>query len=158
MMALGIRTMKTISLVLLTLLASSAVHAGAWGEGSFENDDALDWITECTQSKGIASVARALDAALKSEYVEAPEGSAAIVAAEVVAAALGKPSTKLPPELRAWIQRQQPDKLAQLAPTAKKVLVRIQDPNVSELKQLWSEGKQNKWPAAIAELSARLGK
>jgi hypothetical protein len=150
--------MKTIPLVLLTLLVSSFAHAGAWGESSFENDDALDWVAECTQSKGIAPVTRVLDKALKAEYIEAPEGSAAVVAAEVVAAALGKPSAKLPPELRAWIQRQQPDKLAQLAPIAKRVLVRIQDPKVSELQQLWSEGKQSKWPAAIAELSARLGK
>jgi hypothetical protein len=150
--------MKATTLVLLSLFVSSAVFAGAWGDGGFENDAALDWVSECTESGDVSPVTRALNDALKAEYIEAPEGSAAIVAAEVIAAALGKPNPKLPSELRAWVKRQQAANLVQLAPLAKKALVRIQDPEVSELKQLWSEGKPNNWPAAIAELSSRLGK
>jgi hypothetical protein len=150
--------MKTTLPLLLCLLLLSTAQAGAWGEGSFENDDALDWVARCTQSSGIALLSLTLNAIVEAEYIEAPDGSAAVAAVEVVAAALGKPSTKLPAELRAWIQRQSADKISQLAPLAKKALGRIQDPKVSELKQLWSEGKPNKWNAAIAELSARLGK
>ena len=141
--------MKPPWLVSLVLLLSLEAHAGAWGEGSFENDDALDWATECSDSKDTAPVARALNAVLKSEYIEAPEASAAIAAAEVVAAAIGKPSANIPSELRGWIHRQPPQKLVQLAPLAKKALVRIQDPAVSELTQLWSEGKPNKWPVVM---------
>jgi hypothetical protein len=148
--------MKVVPLLLLTLFASFAAQAGVWGAGSFENDYALDWAAQCAHSTDIGAVTRAFDGVLKSERIEAPEGSAAVVAAEIVAAALGKPSANLPKELRAWIQRQPQDKLSQLAPLAKKALVRIQDAKVSELQQLWSESKQNKWPAAIAELSGRL--
>jgi hypothetical protein len=101
---------------------------------------------------------RAFDAVLKSDYIEAPDGSAAVAAAEVVAAALDRPSAKLPPELRSWLQHQSLSALAQLAPVASKVLIRIQDSELSELRQLWAEGEKGKWQAALADLSARLGK
>lgn len=150
--------MKAAAAILVALLVTLLAHAGAWGEGSFENDDALDWVAECVNSKDTAEVAKALDAVLNSDYIESPDGSAAVAAAEVIAAALGRPSTKLPPEVRSWLRRQSLPALAQLAPAAKKVLVRIQDPKISELRQLWAEGEDANWQAAMADLSARLGK
>jgi hypothetical protein len=150
--------MKVAAALLVALLVAPLAHAGAWGEGSFENDDALDWVAECVSSKGIAQVAQAFDAVLESDYIESPDGSAAVAAAEVVAAALGRPSTNLPLELRSWLQRQSLPALAKLASAARKVLVRIQDPKISELRQLWAEGEDGKWQAAVADLSARLGK
>jgi hypothetical protein len=150
--------MKTIVLALLAFLALPVAHAGAWGAGSFENDEALDWVAECAHTDGIAMVTRTLDQALNAKYIETTEGTAAIVAAEVVAAALGKPSAALPRDLRDWMHRQSLDKLTQLAPNAKKALARIHDSKLSELAQLWKESKLNdKWRAAIAELSSRLG-
>ena len=150
--------MKSLTALLLSLFVAASVYAGAWGEGSFENDDALDWVAECTNAKSIEPVSLALESVLKGGYIEAPQGSAAIAAAEVVAAAIGKPSSKFPPELQAWVKRMPTKKLAQLAPTAKKALARIKDTKSSELKQLWSEGKQNHWSAVIVELESRLGK
>ncbi len=149
--------MKSIFILLLTFFIAAAANAGAWGEGSFENDDALDWVAECTRSNGINAVVLTFDAALQATYIEAPEGAAAVAAAEVVAAALGKPSKDLPAGLQAWLRRQHPRQLARLAPTAKKALARVQDPKVSELRQLWSEEKSSKWTAVIAGLEARLG-
>lgn len=149
---------KAAAVILLALLLAPLTHAGAWGEGSFENDDAADWVAECVNSNGTAQLVRAFDAVLKSDYIDSADGSAAIAAAEVVAAALGRPSAKLPPELRSWLQRQSLPAFAQLAPVASKVLVRIQDPKISELQQLWAEGDGGKWRAAVADLSARLGK
>ena len=150
--------MKSIFLILLTFFVAAAANAGAWGEGSFENDDALDWVAECIRAKGVAPVAHAFQAVLQTSYVEAPQGSVAVAAAEVVAAALGKPSQTLPPELQAWVRRQQPGQLVQLAPTARKTLARVQDQKISELAQLWTEGKPNRWSAVIAELVVRLGR
>lgn len=141
------------SLVLVTI-----AHAGAWGEGSFENDDALDWVAKCTRSNSVATIQAALNAALRGKTLEAAEGSAAVAATEVVAAALGKPSPKLPPKLREWIQRQPPEQIARLAPLARKALVRVRDPKLSELGQLWAEGEPNKWLDVIGELESRLGK
>jgi hypothetical protein len=156
--AVGPTEMKTIYLLLLTLFAAAAANAGAWGEGSFENDDALDWVAECTRANSVAPVAQAFEAVLQAGYIEATQGSVAVAAAEVVAAALGKPSKNFPPELQAWVRRQHPGQLAQLAPKAIKALTRVQDPTMSELSQLWSEGKSHKWTVVIAELVARLGK
>ena len=150
--------MRTLIALLFSLLAAATAQAGAWGEGSFDNDDALDWVAECTHSNGIAPVAQAFRAVLDAKYIEAPLGSAAVAAAEIVAAALGKPSASLPPEVQSWVRKQSAKELSQLAPLARKVLARIQDPKVSELRQLWSEGKPNKWSSVITDLEARLGK
>ena len=150
--------MKSLTALLLSFLVAASVYAGAWGDGSFENDDALDWVAECTNAKSIEPVTLALESVLKGGYIEAPQGSAAIAAAEVVAAAIGKPSLKFPPELQAWVRRMPTKKLMQLVPTAQKALARINDKKLSELKQLWAEGKPNNWSAVILELESRLGK
>jgi hypothetical protein len=150
--------MKGIASLLASFVFAAAAQAGTWGDGSFENDDALDWVVDCTKANSIAPVRTALDAALRAKYLDASEGSAAVAAAEVVAAALGRPSPKLPSELNAWIQRQPTDQLARLAPLAQRALFRVKDPKVSELRQLWSEGKPNEWLAVIANLESRLAR
>jgi hypothetical protein len=145
-------------LIILSLFVATWAYAGAWGDGSFENDDALDWVAECTRSRDIIPVRRALESVLNVSYIEAPQASEAIAASEVVAASLGKPSPKLPPELKTWLRHQRLAQISQLAPLAKKALARIRDPKISELWQLWSEGKLNKWPSVISELEKRLEK
>jgi hypothetical protein len=149
--------MHRITTLLIALIFPLSALAGAWGDGSFENDDALDWVGQCTQSTGTKVVSTALTAALKAQYLEAPEGSAAVAAAEVVAAAQGKANPSLPKELRAWLERQPKTELAALSSLARQVLRKIRDPKASELKQLWSEGKSNRWESRIAELEARIG-
>ncbi|SFN43433.1 protein of unknown function [Formivibrio citricus] len=79
--------MRFFFALFLMFFATTFAQAGAWGEGAFDNDDALDWVAQCTRSKDITPVSRALQAVLSTEYIEAPEGSAAIAAAEVVASA-----------------------------------------------------------------------
>lgn len=148
--------MTRLAIATVAMLLSVAAYAGAWGSGSFENDDALDWVSECVKSSSVAPVSAAFRAT-EAKYIEAPEGSRAVAAAEVVAAALGKPDAKLPPPLLSWSQRHAAD-LAQLAPRAHAALTRTLDPKTSELRQLWSEGKPNKWPEAIADLQSRLAK
>jgi Domain of unknown function (DUF4259) len=62
---------------------------GAWGHGSFENDDAADWVHEF-ELQGASAVVPAQESVSKipeDEYLEAPEASVAIAAAEIVAAA-----------------------------------------------------------------------
>jgi len=142
--------------IAIVLGAGSSALAGAWGDGSFDNDDALDWAAACASSKSTSPVRDALEGALRGKYLEAPEGSAAVAAAEVVAAARGKANPKLPPELAAWIKRQPAQELSRLAPLAEKALTRVRDPKTSELRQLWDEGKPADWLRAIADLESRL--
>lgn len=148
--------MKRLIVLVASLLACGVCLAGAWGPGTFDNDDALDWMQLCTESKGSAVVAATLDTAMQSGVLEAPEGAAAVAAAEVVAAAQGKPGSALPKELSNWLSRQPKQEIAKLAPLAKKALAKVLDPNMSELAQLSSVSPDKQWVTAIAELDARL--
>lgn len=62
---------------------------GAWGSRTFENVDAADFVAEFEQ-EGVVAISRALDAACGAGgYIEAPDGSMALAAAAIVAAANG---------------------------------------------------------------------
>lgn len=130
---------------------------GTWGSGSFENDDAMDWVYEL-EERGV----KALDAALSAisddeeEYVEAPDAVNAIAAAEVVAAALGKPAKDLPEEVTAWVESK-PKLKPNLVTSAIAAVERVQQS--SELKELWDDAdpKHAKaWSAGVADLLKRL--
>ena len=138
------------------MLIAGIARAGVSGPGSFDNEDALYWAVECTSAKTVKPVATALGVAIRNKPIEASEGAEAVAAAELVAAALGRPNPKLPSQLRDWIKRQSLAQLAALAPDAQKALTRIADPEISELAQNWSQVQPNKWLESIVELQARL--
>ena len=148
------RLLVTGLCVLLPLLA----HAGAWGSGSFENDDALDWIGDCADGRADASVSAAFAAVLSGDYIQAPEGSAAVAAAEVLASAVGKPPSDPPTELAACVKRLRAENVRTLAATARQALARVLDPKISELSQLWAEAESEAWRRKIADLQARLAR
>jgi hypothetical protein len=148
--------MKRLTVLLAALLACSICLAGAWGPGTFDNDDALDWVRLCTKSKGSAVIASAFKAATQTGDLQAPEGAAAVAAAEVVAAAKGNPGKGLPKELSNWLNNQSKQEIAKFAPIARNALTRVKDTNVSELGQLWKESSDKQWARTIAELEARL--
>ena len=78
---------------------------GAWGTGSFDNDDALDFVVRL-EREGETSIRAAfedvtgLDA---GDYLEAPEASSAIAAGEVVAAARDGDVSRLPEAVHDWL-------------------------------------------------------
>jgi hypothetical protein len=74
---------------------------GAWVTSAFENDDALDWVSELED--GTVDLVRASLAVTESDYLELPDGSVAIAAAEVIAAAVGNPSPSLPASVTRWV-------------------------------------------------------
>lgn len=148
--------MKRYTVLLVALLTCSVCLAGAWGPGAFDNDDALDWVHACTESKGNPVIASALEIAMQPGALQSPDGAAAVAAAEVVAAAKGKPSKSLPNALGDWLNHQPKQEIAKLAPLATKALVRVKDPQTSELGQLWKESQDKQWAKAVAELEARL--
>ena len=138
------------------IFVAGVAHAGGWGDGSFENADALAFGAECTSAKSVKPVTAALNVAIQSPLIEEGDGSAAVVAAEIVAAALGHPGLKFPTQLRDWMNRQPTAQLIALAPNARAALARVADPAISELAQFWAKGKPNKWQDSISELQARL--
>jgi hypothetical protein len=131
---------------------------GAWGCGSFENDDAADWVYEL-ESSGVAAVALALvhvSSIAEDEYLEAPEASAAIAAAEIVAAARDGDLSKLSETAReAFVRHRESLVASHLSEPARRALERIR--RQSELKELWEESEEGEiWSRQVDSLSRRL--
>jgi hypothetical protein len=145
-------------LVLLALCTAPCVHAGAWGFGTFENDDALDWLSDLESTSGtqlLEAAVRQVDT--KANYVEAPTCSVALAAAEVIAAANGRPAQKLPPEVAAWIKRVRSPMNASLLMEARLAVEKCRGPKNSELRELWQKSKDEKaWLDDTAGLLERL--
>lgn len=132
---------------------------GAWGNGSFDNDDAADFIADVTDGSDVAPVRDIFATVLAAdEYLEAPDASQAIAAAEIVAAALGRPTNAALQEdgLADWLERAMPIADPGLAKQAMQVLDRILAPK-SELRELWEESDEfADWQAAIIGLRSHL--
>lgn len=153
-------TMNRRDFLALTALSAfiPCAKAGAWKSGSFDNDDALDWAGQCARSKGTSLISATLNAALVDGYLEAPECSAAVAAAEVVAASKGNSIKSLPKELVSWLDKQQKEEIAKLASIATKAVSRILNGPKSELQELWHENKKDfpVWKSQMQSLIARL--
>ena len=133
---------------------------GAWGSGSFENDDAMDWLDVLTDSGDDEPIIGALEEVVAmaeaGDYIEAPFACNALAAAEIVAALHGKPSADLPKEATAWLAGKAVPPASLLA-TAQKAVRAIRTGENSELKELWQEsGEMSAWLKAVENLENRL--
>ena len=132
---------------------------GAWGPGNLDNDSALDWV-ERFREKGADAGTEAFNAAGTDDYLDADEGSEALAAAEIVAAAFEKPSPAAGSDLidlvtqHAAAIRALPDIRQKALAAVDRVL---QDP--SELRELWHEDGEDyakQWRDAVDDLKMRL--
>ena len=129
---------------------------GAWGVGIFEDDDALDWVGTLAESATIAPVVDALRAVEAEGYPETSTCSAALAAAEVVAALIGRTHASLPEEALSWVRGQPSQINGHLLQLAREALHRIQ--TKSELRDLWEESEDfAAWQATMKSLEDRLG-
>jgi hypothetical protein len=108
---------------------------GAWDDGPFGNDSALDWLAEAADDPG--ALESAFEATLDADYLEVDEGSAAVAAAAIVAAAFDGDLSGLPRDARAVVSNISMS--AELRARAVKALERVLGPE-SELASLWGEG------------------
>ena len=137
---------------------------GAWGWGSFENDEALDWVIELEQSEDLSVITRTLEAILDSDddYLDATDCSMALAAAETVAALAGRPEPSLPEEVARWVtdrQREPPQEHplvdGSIRAKARRAIEAILSD--SELKELWEETDElEQWKATVTDLLVRL--
>lgn len=128
---------------------------GDWGAKSFENDDARDWLYELEEADTLEPIEEAfLVITENDDYLEAPECSAALAAAEVLAALKNHPSPDLPEEAATWVQSYKKKIPARLTDLALSAITRIQ--NDSELKELWEEAGADAWNEVVRDLEARL--
>lgn len=130
---------------------------GCWGMGTFDNDDAMDWATELSESVGFRPVDRVLLASCNVEYLEAPEAWEALAAAEVVAALLGHPASDLPADVARWIAEH---RWIDARPYREVALAHVRAAlgDNSELRALWEESEADFpfWKATVEALIARL--
>ncbi|MEM6483662.1 MAG: DUF4259 domain-containing protein [Pseudomonadota bacterium] len=128
---------------------------GAFGAGTSDNDDALDFLEVLVESDDSGTLIAALDEALAADYLEMPEASAALVAAEALAAKNLRPVGDLPPDLAAWVQRSRFLLTEPLLSKAIKAVSRVGSD--SELNDEWSASDApGEWHAALSDLKERL--
>lgn len=130
---------------------------GAWGAGSFENDDALDWASELEDTRGLKFVKKTLRDVLDAGdgVLEADVASRGLAAAEVVAGLNDAPADDLPEEVENWVEEQRGRSEVDLSPLALEALERMR--SRCELFDLWKEsGQDAAWLGTLAALEKRL--
>ena len=128
---------------------------GAWGPGSFDNDDAVSWLSQLEEAPDPTALEQALTAVAEADQLEAPEASIALAAAEVVAALGGQPAPDLPEPARRRVAEPGEQPAPALRELALRAVTRVQ--TRSELKELWDETPDGpRWQAVVANLAARL--
>jgi len=131
---------------------------GAWGIGTFENDDAMDWVHGLEQAADHSLLEEAFDEVLRdTSFIEEPLGSNALAAAEIVAALSGRMEKKLPDEVIKWMKYVPPPN-RELIEKARKVVFAIQSP-ASELWELWADADSKNleaWKQSVLSIVDRL--
>jgi hypothetical protein len=130
-----------------------------WGPGSFENDDAHAWLAKLASLAVDDLHVPLVRAADNDDYLETPESSVAIAAAEAVAALRLAPAAVLPKEITEWVHQVTSqtagNSLPELVALAARAVYRVR--TNSELKDLWLEADGlNEWSASLRDLEARL--
>lgn len=131
---------------------------GVWGPQSFANDEALDWLCDLIDEDDPFFVHNTLDIIVDYPGDEPPEAwdcSCALAAAELVAAANGKPPEEFPQAANVWLERHTIEIDPQLLTSASRAVERVK--SNSELQQLWDESPEKEdWYKCLADLIGRL--
>lgn len=135
----------------------SKIMGAAAGTGTFDDDDANDWL-DSFESDGPTAIETALTTVTelgREEYLEAPEASHALAAAELVAAALTGEDDRLPDGFKPRFARHV-DAIndADLTALARKAVLRVL--RNSELKELWDDADDEEWEEGVRDLLERL--
>ena len=133
---------------------------GAWGVGTFENDDACDYAAEIANSSNLSKIEATLDQVLKTgdSYLEAPEASEALAAADIVARLKGNFGKRdaYTEIIDAWVSGIKLTPSNDLVEKARRAVDRVLT-EPSELLELWSEAEElGAWKSAVNEVLARL--
>lgn len=128
---------------------------GAPNTGSFGNDDATDWVFDLGESSG-TDVLKDAFKAVNTGYPDSPDSCIALAAAEVVAAAKGKPSADLPDDVQRWLgDHENLDAVKGLTKSAITAVNKVS--TKSELRDSWEESDSwHKWLQSVEDLRRRL--
>jgi hypothetical protein len=130
---------------------------GAWGHRFDENDSAADWIAAFEDAPSWSHIQSALQTILEADDVydlDTDETSAALVAGEIVAAALGRANERLQPNIQQWVAANALE-IESLQTDAAKAAALIKSD--SELRELWDDSEDAaEWIATVDDLISRL--
>lgn len=133
---------------------------GAWDHTTFGNDDACDWGGGLGSYEDLSFVEETLDRVIDSgdEYLEAPDSSQAIAAAEVVARLQGHFGIRnaYTESVDEWVAAHPITVSTALAQKTHDALDRIVT-EPSELLELWEESEHfQSWRDTITDLKSRI--
>jgi hypothetical protein len=129
---------------------------GSWGHQNFENDAAAQYVAEFGENPSETTLLVTLITVVEEEEaLEAEVAEEGLVAAEIVAAALGQPGPDFPAALlpiAAKLELGEDPELQEMAQEAVEAILQA-----SGLKDQWNEsGKLAQWLAVQTALLARL--
>ena len=130
---------------------------GAWGVGSFANDSAADWLSILSDAipTTLSLTFRSVIGIEPDLFLEEPDASEGIAAAEVVAAMRGQPGSAVTPSVVEWVATHSDWLTPSLVQEAIATVERVQ--SSSELRDLWSESTHfDAWLAELDDLLVRL--
>jgi hypothetical protein len=131
---------------------------GAWGEKTFQNDSSLDWLAEL-DAGGVEMLRDTLSRVAdtdQEDYLDVDDGTSAIAAAEIVAAALGHGRDRLTEAAITWLDANPGALVAEDLTLANRAVERVLA-GESELRALWDEnGPDNAWHLDVRILLDRL--
>lgn len=130
---------------------------GAWGAGTFDNDDAADWADELMGAADLTPAREALAATMDSDgWLEIPECARAVAAAAAVAASFDGDVRGLPENVAEWLEYHPDAGTLADARLAIDALERVASVD-SELREVWLEAANGPaWVEEIARLAYRL--
>lgn len=132
---------------------------GAWGEDTFGNDAACDWVGVFLQNPGLPTVKSALEAVLNADDIlDSDTACGCLAACEVIARQQRQWGMRnaYSMELDRWIETNPMEIPDALRLAANSAIERIVAPG-SELQNLWDEhGYDREWHHAIEDLQRRV--
>ena len=132
---------------------------GTWDTKTFDNDDAMDWLSELAQTADLSLCEQCLEGdESQGDYLEAPECVRILCSAEVLAALSGRPAGEIPKNVFEWVAAQRHLDPSPLMQKALQNVNRVLGKS-SELHQLWLENETDypAWRAGVLDLRSRLG-
>ena len=126
--------------------------------GNFGNDEATDWLYDLEETYGAELLAEAFDTIIKGEFHEQADCCIALAAAEMVAAAKGKPAPDLPDDARKWLGNQETGDVNKIKGLNKKAIAAVKKVQAhSELRDQWEDSDGwHSWNMVVEGLLKRL--
>jgi Domain of unknown function (DUF4259) len=126
--------------------------------GNFGNDEATDWLYDLEETYGSEMLSEAFDVIAKGEFHELADCCIALAAAEVVAAAKGKPASDLPDDARKWLGNQETSDVSKIKALNKKAITAVKKIQAhSELRDQWEDTDEwHSWTMVVERLLKRL--